>query len=174
MTTIANAKPVQPSLQELLNETAFAECQWWVSKYPAERKRSAVMALLAIAQRENGGWLRELDMNAVADFLEIPRIAAYEVASFYSMYKLKPIGRHLIDVCTNISCMLNGSEELMAHLKSKYGVGHGETSADGRLTVRSVECLGACVGAPMLQLDSRDYHENLTVEKLDQLIAGLE
>ncbi|MBI2379666.1 MAG: NAD(P)H-dependent oxidoreductase subunit E [Gammaproteobacteria bacterium] len=162
------------NLKELIAPAAYAECEVWVSKYPAERKRSALMGCLAVAQRENGGWLTNELMDAVADYLEVPHIAAYEVASFYSMYKLKPIGKHLVDVCTNISCMLNGSEELMAHVKNKYGIGHGETTADGRLTVRSVECLGACVGAPMCQVDSRDYHEHLTPEKLDALIAGLE
>lgn len=158
---------------ELLNETSRAEIDRWVAKYPPERKASAVMAALRIAQEQNGGYLNTELMDAVAVYLEMPNVAVYEVATFYSMYELEPVGRHKICVCTNISCMLCGSDEIVEHLEQRLGIKLGETTADGRFTLKEVECLGACVGAPMLQL-GRDYHENLTPETVDQILDGLE
>jgi len=158
---------------ELLGAESRAEIDRWVAKYPPERKSSAVMAALRIAQEQNGGWLSEELMDAVAAYLEMPPIAVYEVATFYSMYELEPVGRHKINVCTNISCMLCGSDEVVAHLQERLGIKLGETTADGRFTLKEVECLGACVNAPVLEL-AKQYHERLTPEKIDAILDGLD
>lgn len=158
---------------ELLTPESRAEIDRWIAKYPADQKQSAVMAALRIAQEQNGGWLTIELMDAVAACLEMPNVAVYEVATFYSMYEHEPVGKHKICVCTNISCMLRGSDEVLAHLKKKLGIGPGEITPDGKFTVKEVECLGACVGAPMVQV-GRDYHENLTPEKIDEILEGLE
>jgi len=142
-----------------------------IAKYPPDRKSSAVMAALRIAQ-EHHGWLTPARVEAVANYLDMPPIAAMEVATFYSMYDLKPVGRHKVCVCTNICCLLNGSERVVEHLEQKLGIKIGETTADGKITLKEVECLGACVNAPMMQI-GRQYHENLTPEKIDQILEGL-
>ncbi len=161
------------SLIELLSRESRADIDRWIAKYPADRKQSAVMAALRIAQDQNGGWLTTELMDAVAEYLEMEPIAVYEVATFYSMYELKPVGKHKICVCTNISCMLCGSEQVVEHLEQRLGIKMGETTDDGRFTLKEVECLGACVNAPMFQL-GRDYHENLTPEKIDAILDGLD
>jgi len=158
---------------ELLNADVRAQIDVEVAKYPAEQKQSAVMAALRIAQDANGGWLPTEVMDAVADYLEMPAIAVYEVATFYSMYELKPVGRNKICVCTNISCLLRGSDEVVAHLHGKLGIGLGETTADGKVTLKEVECLGACANAPVAQIGHK-YHENLTPDSIDAILAGLE
>jgi NADH-quinone oxidoreductase subunit E len=112
-------------------------------------------------------------MDAVADYLDMPSISVYEVATFYSMYELKPVGKHKICICTNISCMLCGSDDVVAHFRKRLNIGLGETTADGRITLKEVECLGACVGAPMLQIGEH-YYENLTPESIDQILDGLD
>ncbi|TPW17275.1 MAG: NADH-quinone oxidoreductase subunit E [Halothiobacillaceae bacterium] len=145
----------------------------WVAKYPADKKQSAVMAALQTVQDANGGWLTTELMDAVAEYLAIAPISVYEVATFYSMYELKPVGKHKICVCTNISCMLCGSDEVVAHLTHRLGIGLGETSADGKFTLKEVECLGACGGAPMLQI-GKIYYENLTPAKIDAILEKLE
>jgi len=150
-----------------------AEIDQWIAKYPPERKQSAVMAALRIVQDANGGWLTSELMDAVADYLDMPRIAVYEVATFYSMYELKPVGRHKICMCTNISCMLCGSEQVVSHLEDKLGIRMGETTPDGKFTLKEVECLGACVGAPAVQI-GKQYFENLTPEKIDEILDNLE
>jgi NADH-quinone oxidoreductase subunit E len=157
----------------LLSDESRADIDRWIAKYPPERKQSAVMAALRIAQEQNGGWLTNDLIDAVAAYLDMEPIAAYEVASFYSMYALAPVGRHKICVCTNISCMLCGSDEVVSHLESRLGVKLGETTEDGRFTLKEVECLGACVNAPMFQI-GREYHENLTPEKIDAILDGLD
>ncbi|MBE0510285.1 MAG: NADH-quinone oxidoreductase subunit NuoE [Chromatiales bacterium] len=157
----------------LLSDASRAEIDVWIAKYPAAQKQSAVMAALRIAQDQNGGWLTQDLIDAVAAYLEMSPIAAYEVASFYSMYELSPVGQHKICVCTNISCMLRGSDEVVAHLQNRLGIKLGETSADGRFTLKEVECLGACVNAPMFQIASQ-YHENLTPEKIDAILDTLD
>jgi NADH-quinone oxidoreductase subunit E len=157
----------------LLSEESRADIDRWVAKYPSEQKQSAVMAALRIAQEQNGGWLTDELITAVADYLEMETIAAFEVASFYSMYELKPVGRHKICVCTNISCMLCGSDKVVTHLEGRLGIKMGETTEDGRFTLKEVECLGACVNAPMFQI-GRDYYENLTPEKIDAILDGLD
>lgn len=144
-----------------------------IAKYPPGWKQSACMAALRILQDANGGSLNQPLMDAVAAYLDMPAIAVYEVASFYSMYSLKPVGRHKLCVCTNISCMLNGAEKIVEHMEKSLGVKLGETTEDGRFTLKEVECLGACGGAPMMQI-GRQYYENLTPEIVDTILDGLE
>ena len=163
------AMPERKSVE--LSPGIRAEIDRWVAKYPPERKSSAVMAALRIVQ-EHHGWLTTELIETVANYLEMPPIAVMEVASFYSMYDLKPVGRHKICVCTNICCLLNGSEQVVEHLEKKLGIKIGGTTADGKITLKEVECLGACVNAPMMQI-GREYHENLTPEKLDKILEGL-
>jgi NADH-quinone oxidoreductase subunit E len=158
---------------DLINAESKADIDRWIAKYPPEQKQSAVMAALRIVQDQNGGYLTNELIEAVAEYLEMPSIAVYEVATFYSMYELKPVGKHKICVCTNISCMLCGSDEVVKHLQDKLGIKLGETTQDGMFTLKEVECLGACVNAPMLQVGNV-YHEKLTKDKLDQLIEGLQ
>jgi NADH-quinone oxidoreductase subunit E len=165
----ANAKTKS---SELLSSAVRAEIDQWVAKYPPDQKQSAVMAALRIVQDANGGSLNIELMDAVAAYLDMPPMAVYEVATFYSMYELKPVGKHKVCVCTNISCMLRGSEEIVDHLEKKLGVKLGETTADGKVTLKEVECLGACTGAPMLQIGNT-YHEHLTPEKVDEILKGL-
>ncbi|MCW8828780.1 MAG: NADH-quinone oxidoreductase subunit NuoE [Gammaproteobacteria bacterium] len=157
----------------LLSDASRAEIDRWVAKYPTEKKQSAVMAALRIAQEQNGGWLSNELIEAVAHYLEMAPIAAYEVASFYSMYELSPVGRHKINICTNISCMLRGSDEVVSHLEQRLGIKLGETTEDGRFTLKEVECLGACVNAPMFSID-KTYYENLTPETIDKILENLE
>lgn len=150
-----------------------AEIDSEIAKYPAEWRQSACMASLRIVQEDNGGWLTQQLMDDVAAYLEMPNIAVYEVATFYSMYELKPVGRHKVCVCTNVSCMINGSDRIVDHLEKKLDVKLGGTSADGKFTLKEVECLGACGGAPMLQI-GKQYYENLTPEIVDSILDGLE
>ncbi len=157
----------------MFSHETLAEINKWIERYPPEQRRSAVIPALHAVQRANGGWLTTELMDAVADYLEMPRIAVYEVGTFYSMFVHEPTGRHKINVCTNVSCMLCGSDEVVAHLKKRLGVGLGETTADNKFTLREVECLAACGGAPMMQVN-RDYHENLTPEKIDEILDGLD
>ena len=158
---------------ELLNAESRADIDRWIAKYPPERKQSAVMAALRIAQEQNGGWLTTELMDAVAAYLGMVPIAVYEVATFYSMYELEPVGRHKICVCTNISCMLRGSEEVVEHLQNRLGIKLGETTADGKFTLKEVECLGACVNAPVMSV-AKEYHEHLTPAVIDKILDGLE
>jgi NADH-quinone oxidoreductase subunit E len=144
----------------------------WLLRYPPERKRSAVLEALHFAQADNQGHLTEEIMNAVADYLEIPPIAVYEVASFYSMYNLKPVGRHVINVCSSISCALSDSEKILCHLHQRLGIGLNETTADGKFTLREVECLAACANAPVAHVGQK-YYENLTPEKVDAMLGEL-
>jgi len=157
-----------PVLATLVSADCLAQINQWIMKYPSEQKQSAVMSTLLLAQDELG-YLATETLDAVADFLDMPRVAVYEVATFYTMYERKPIGRHLISLCTNISCKLRQCDKIMAALTEKLGVNVGETTADGRFTLRVVECLGACVNAPMMQID-KAYHEQLTVETLDAVL----
>ncbi len=161
------------STQTILSEKTRAEIDRWLTRYPADQKQSGVMQALTIVQAENGGWLTEDIMNAVADYLQMPHIAVYEVASFYSMYQLEPAGKHIINVCTNISCLLSGSEKIMEHLKKRLKVDVNGTTSDGKFTLREVECLAACTVAPMFQIGKK-YYEKLTPEKIDIILDELE
>lgn len=149
------------------------EIDRWVAKYPDDWKQSAVMAALMIVQDKNGGWLTEALMDQVADYLDMAPIAVYEVATFYSMYELKPVGQYKICVCTNVSCMVCGSDTIVDHLRGRLGIGFGEMTEDGRFSLKEVECLGACGGAPMMQI-GKQYYENLTPDLVDSILDGLE
>jgi len=159
-------------VSEILSAESLARIDREVAKYPPERRQSAVMAALRIAQEEKG-WLSVETLDAVAELLDLRPIQVYEVATFYSMYDLEPVGRHKICVCTNVSCMLRGSEEIMRHLQARLGIQPGETTPDGRFTLKEVECLAACGGAPMMQI-GKHYYENLTPERVDEILEGLE
>lgn len=157
-----------------LSQHAREEIDRWLKKYPAERKQSAVLAALREVQHENGGYLTVPLMDAVADYLQLPRIAVYEVASFYSMFELKPVGRHSISICTNVSCMLRGADDIVRHVENKLGIRTGQSTPDGRYFLkREEECLAACCGAPMMMVD-HVYHENLTTQTVDGILDGLE
>ncbi len=146
----------------------------WIAKYPPDRKQSAVLAALREVQHENQGFLTVELMDAVAQYLDMPNIAVYEVASFYSMLETKPCGRHSISVCTNISCMLCGGDEIVRHIEKKLGIKLGESTRDGKfLLKREEECLAACCGAPMMMVD-HVYYEKLTPEKVDQILDKLD
>lgn len=160
--------------ESLLSEHARAEIDRWVAKFPEGRQRSAVIAALREVQHENSGWLTTDLMDAVADYLDLPPIQVYEIASFYSMFETKPVGRHSISVCTNISCMLCGSAEIVQHIEKKLGVRTGESTPDGRFYLkREEECLAACVNAPMMMVD-HVYYEHLTPDKVDTILDALE
>ena len=155
----------------MLSKESLDQIKREVAKYPPERKSSAVMAALRIAQEEHG-WLSVPLMDYIAELLGMRPIQVYEVATFYSMYDLKPVGRHKISVCTNISCMLCGSDAIVKHLEQRLGIKLGETTPDGKVTLKEVECLAACCGAPMFQID-KNYYENLTPQKVDEILASL-
>lgn len=159
-------------LDDLLSAEGLEQAAMWLKKYPDERQRAAIIPIMAIVQEEHG-YLTQALMDAVADYLSCPKIAAYEIASFYSMFRLKKAGKHVISLCTNVSCMLAGSQDLKQWFKDELGIGPGETTADGKFTLKEVECMAACGGAPMLEVDKR-YHENLTVEKMAHLIRELD
>lgn len=158
--------------EELFSDSLREKLDIWIAKYPAGQEQSALIPCLHILQDANGGWLSKAIMDALAVYLSVPAISVYEVATFYTMFELEPVGKHKISVCTNISCMLCGSEEIMSHLQDKLKIKPGQTTDDGLFTLKEVECLGACVGAPMLLLD-KQYHEHLTPEKIDQILQGL-
>jgi NADH-quinone oxidoreductase subunit E len=158
----------------MLTDDTLGTIDQWAAKFPADKKRSALIQALVAAQEQNGGWLTKELVEAVADYLDLPPVWAFEVATFYSMLHLEPVGRHKVNICTNISCWLNGAEDLVAHAEKKLGIALGETTSDGRVSlVREEECLAACCGAPMMVVDGH-YHENLDVEKIDSILDGLD
>ncbi len=165
-------RAVKQRKADLLAPEVKTRIDKWVAKYPADQKQSASMPALRIVQEVHGYLTTEL-MDAVADYLDMEPISVYEVATFYSMYDLKPVGRHKICVCTNVSCLLCGSEDVVKHLEEKLGIKLGQTTPDGKFTLKEVECLGACAGAPMFQV-GKTYYENLTPEKIDQILSTLE
>ncbi len=143
-----------------------------LAKYPAAKKKSAVMPLLDLAQRQNENYISRDVIEAVANIIEIPEIRVYEVASFYSMYNLKPVGKYLIQFCKTTPCMLRGIDELMKVTKEKLGISMEETTKDGMFTLKEVECLGACVNAPVIQIND-DYFEDLTKETFFKILEDL-
>ncbi|MHB8477846.1 MAG: NADH-quinone oxidoreductase subunit NuoE family protein [Steroidobacteraceae bacterium] len=160
---------MSPQLSEHVRE----EIDRWVEKFPPERKRSAVISALHAVQHENNGFLTTDLMDAVAAYLGLAPIHVYEVASFYSMFETKPVGRHHVSVCTNISCMLRGAQELVDRVENKLGIKTGESTPDGRIYLkREEECLAACTGAPMMMVD-HVFHENLTPESIDKILDDL-
>ena len=158
----------------LISAESRAKIDAWLEKYPADRRESAVLQALHVMQVQNGGWVSRELMDAVADYLGMPRISVYEVGTFYSMVELEPVGRHMVALCTNISCMLCGAESLVEHVEKKLGIRLGETTPDGRITLKQEEeCLAACAGGPMMTVDGH-YHEQLTPEKVDAILDALE
>jgi NADH-quinone oxidoreductase subunit E len=153
-------------------EENVAEARRHIAKYPEGRQASAVLPLMHLAQRQNGGFLTLQALNYIADFLQVPRIKVYEVATFYTMFKLQPIGRHHVEVCTNVPCWLRGSDDIVAACRQKLGIGLGETTPDGLFTLSEAECLGACVNAPMMQIGD-DYYEDLTPESTSAILEAL-
>jgi len=140
-----------------------------IAKYPKDRQKSALIPILHIAQKEFGGWLDIPVMDYVAELLNIKPIEVYEVATFYTMFNMKPVGKYVLEVCRTGPCMLKGSEKILEHIRKKLNISDGETSEDGLFTLKTAECLGACGYAPMMQIGDF-YHENLTIEKVDEII----
>ncbi len=144
-----------------------------LNKYPADQKQSAVMAALRFVQDEKG-WISNDDMADVADYLGMPHMAVYEVATFYHMYNLKPMGKYTLTVCTNLSCQLMGANETLDYLKGKLGIGLNEVTADGKFSLREAECMGACVEAPLLNVNNKRMCSRLTPAKIDEILAELD
>jgi NADH-quinone oxidoreductase subunit E len=158
----------------MLTEETLKTINHWVAKFPEDRKRSALIQSLMAAQVQNGGWITSELTEAVAEYLDLPPVWAHEIVSFYSMFDDKPVGRHKVNICTNISCWLRGAEDLVTHAEKKLGVALGETTQDQRISlIREEECLAGCCGAPMMVVDGH-YHENLDIEKLSTILDGLE
>ena len=164
-------KDVDPRVA--LNDHTRAHIDHWVEKFPPDRKRSAVIQGLFVAQEQNGGWLTDELIAAVAKYLGIPPVWAYEVATFYSMFETDAVGRNNVAICTNISCWLNGAEDIVRYCEKKLGTRLGETTPDGRIYLkREEECLAACAGAPMMVVNGH-YHENLDAAKVDEILDAL-
>ena len=150
------------------------EIDHWVAKFPAGRQRSAIIGALHAAQHENDGYLTPEIMSAVAEYMQLPPIQVFEVATFYSMFETKPVGRHSVSICTNISCMLRGADEIVARVEKKLGIKTGQSTPDGRFYLKQEEeCLAACCGAPMLMID-HVYHENLTPGSVGAILEAVE
>ncbi len=157
----------------MLSEQIQAKVNHELKKYPADQKQSAVMAALRFVQDEKG-WIANEDMEDVAAFLGMAKMAVYEVATFYHMYNLKPMGKHTLTVCTNLSCTLCGAEDTVEYLRQKLGIGLGEVTEDGRYGLREGECMGACKDAPLLTVDNKKLCGQLTNEKIDKILAELD
>ncbi len=170
---VRQAESLEKRKAHLLSKHARDEIDDWLQRYPQDQKQSAVLAALRAVQHE-AGYLSTEMMDAVADYLDMPEIAVYEAATFYSMFELKPVGRHTVSVCTNISCMLRGSDDIVTHIENKLGISLGESTSDGKIYLkREEECLAACCGAPMMQVD-HVYHENLTPNKVGEILDQLD
>ena len=157
----------------MLSEQVKAKVERELRKYPADQRQSAVMAALRFVQDEKG-WIESTDMQDVADYLGMQQMAVYEVATFYHMYNLKPMGKHVLTVCTNLSCQLMGANETLDYLKQKLGIGLGEVTPDGKFGLREAECMGACVAAPLMTVNNRRMCQHLTPAKIDQILAELD
>lgn len=156
-----------------LSESSKAVIDGWVKKFPKDQARAALCGALKHVQEENGGHLTDDLMTSVANYLGLPPIEVFEVASFYDLCEFQPIGRYKLAVCTNVSCMLCGSTEIVEHLEKRLGIKMGETTPDGLFTLRDVECLAACINAPMLQLNDKELYEKLTIADVDALLDRL-
>ena len=162
------------SSDTLLSEHVREEIEHWKARFPEDRQRSAVIGALHAVQHENDGYLTPELMDAVAEYLELPNIQVYEVATFYSMFQTKPVGRHNVAICTNVSCMLRGADDIVEHVENRLGVKLGESTGDGRIYLkREEECLAACCGAPMMMVN-HEYYENLTKDQVDEILDGLD
>ena len=159
---------------ELLTAESRRQIDGWIAKYPPEQKKSAVLSALQIAQQQNGGWVTSELMDAVADYLDMQPVEVYEVSTFYSMIEIAPVGRNMVALCTNLSCVLCGAETIVEHVEKKLGIKLGETTPDGRITLKlEEECLAACAGGPMMTVNGH-YKENLTPETVDRILDALE
>ena len=156
----------------MLSPEAIAKIDYELTKYPADQRQAAVMSALRIVQTERG-WLSKESITEVAQYLGMPEIAAMEVATFYNMYDLSPVGKYKVTVCTNISCMLRGSDEIVNHLQQKLGVGFNEITPDGKFCLKEGECMGCCGGAPLMHVNNTEMHEFLTTEKVDAILKEL-
>ena len=156
-----------------LTDVRKKEIDHWVAKFPSYQKKSAVLMALRIIQ-DHEGYLGDEKLNAVAEYLSLPRVAVYEVASFYSMYRRKPHGKHTIKVCTSLSCCLKGAYSVVKYLEEKLGISLGQTTEDGLITLKETECLAACTEAPMLIVDDHDYRMDLTPSSIDTLVEQLQ
>jgi len=166
------ARDVDP--MQLLSDKTRAHIDHWLTKFPPDRKRSALLQALHATQEQNQGWLSDELIAAVAKYLDLPFVWAYEVASFYSMFETEKVGRNNVAICTNISCWLNGADNIVRHCEKKLGIKHGQSTPDGRVYLkREEECLAGCAGAPMMVINGH-YHERLTLEQVDALLDGLE
>jgi NADH-quinone oxidoreductase subunit E len=165
---MSDSKKVEPKTFSFTAEN-MARAQKTIAKYPPGRQASAVIPLLEIAQRQNGNWLPQTAMDYVASMLEMPPVRVYEVATFYTMFNLKPVGENFVQVCTTTPCWLRGSDEIVSACKRKLGIGMNETTQDGKFTLREVECMGACVNAPMVQIND-DYFEDLSAETMEKIL----
>lgn len=152
------------------SEHTMKEVEAIIARYPQGKQKSALIPILHLAQESFGGWLSAEAMDHVASILSIEPIEVYEVATFYSMFNLQPVGKHVLEVCQTGPCMLRGSDDIIAYIKSKLGIGVGETTPDGMFTLKTVECLGACGYAPMMQMGMH-YKEHLTPARVDEIIA---
>ena len=157
----------------MLSPQSIEKIEYELTKYPANQRQAAVMSALRIVQTERG-WLSQESISEVAQYLGMPEIAAMEVATFYNMYDLAPVGKYKVTVCTNISCMLRDSDEIVDHLKTKLGIGFNEISADGKFCLKEGECMGACGGAPLMIINNHTMHEFLTPAKVDKILDELE
>jgi len=166
-------EPVFGDKARVLNEHTRHEIDEWIGRFPTGKHRSAVLSALRFTQEQNNGFLTPELMDGVAEYLRLPPVQVYEVATFYSMFETHPCGRHHVSICTNISCMLNGAEDLVTHCERKLGIKLGESTPDGRIFLkREEECLAACTGAPMMMVD-HVFHEYLTPDKVDQVLDEL-
>lgn len=156
----------------MLSPQAIEKIEVELTKYPANQRQAAVMSALRIVQTERG-WLSQESISEVAQYLGMPEIAALEVATFYNMYDLQPVGKHKITVCTNISCMLRGSDEIVSHLKTRLGIGFNEITSDGKFSLKEGECMGCCGGAPLMHVNNTQMHEFLTTAKVDEILKNL-
>jgi NADH-quinone oxidoreductase subunit E len=164
-------KNVDPLVE--LNDHTRHHIDEWVARFPPDRKRSALIQALFAAQEQNHGFLTDELITAVSKYLELPAVWAYEVASFYSMLETKPVGRNNVAICTNVSCWLNGADDLVAHAEKKLGIKLGESTADGRVYLkREEECIAACASAPAMTVNGH-YHERLSIAKIDEILDGL-
>ena len=158
----------------VLSDHVRGEIDRWTVRFPEGRHRSAVIGALHAAQHENDGYLTVELLNGVADYMDLPTIQVYEVATFYSMFQTQPVGRHNVAICTNVSCMLRGADDIVEHIEKKLGIKLGASTEDGRIFLKKEEeCLAACCGAPMMMVDHK-YHENLTPKMVDEILDGLE
>ena len=156
----------------MLSQVSLDKIEYELTKYPKENRQGAVMSALRIAQAEKG-WLSQETIAFVAEYLGIPAIAALEVATFYNMYDLKPVGQYKITICTNISCMLRDADVIVDHLQAKFGVGFNEVTPDGKFCLKEGECMGCCGGAPLMHINNIQMHELLTPAKVDEILGGL-